>query len=585
MIAGDPLIGRQLANYRIERVIGRGGMAQVYYGRDVVLHRPVAVKIIDARYRGSPAYAKRFVQEAQTVALWRHENIVSIYYAGQEGELYYFAMEHIDGVDLGVRMSQYTTAGKLMPHAEAVRVGRAIASALDYAHRKGVIHRDVKPSNVILANDGRVVLTDFGLALHVQQGSLGEVFGTARYTAPEQARRSADAVPQSDLYSLGVILYEMLAGSLPFDDPSPTSVALQHMTLPPPRPRAINPDLNDAAEAVLLKALSKSPGDRYPTGGELMNALESALLTRRPAGSQLPAARTLREPQRSLAERVASYLQADIAPPDAVQPAWPPAGDDSVRRRSPGAFLATRGRLLILAAIAVVAGAMIVINRQSTASQPPASAPARATTGISPTTTAIPATTPTAPGQVIAPAETALPIAPGADASTPTLAPTPTFVPPTPALSGVEGATEPPPATPLPTVLYPGGRHFLVYYDDNGLYLHNASGRAGAVSPLAFERLDASGTPLNRFDGWRWSRYYPRIEIASCMRVEIRSSPSYLRPSPCNNRYNSTVTASRNDDFVFWTTQTGASQFRVLWNAEEVARCEIATGVCEVFLP
>ena len=575
MIAGDPLIGRQLANYRIERVIGRGGMAQVYYGWDVVLHRPVAVKIIDARYRGSPAYAKRFVQEAQTVALWRHENIVSIYYAGQEGELYYFAMEYIDGVDLGVRMSQYTTAGQLMPHTEAVHIGRAIASALDYAHRKGVIHRDVKPSNVILASDGRVVLTDFGLALHVQQGSLGEVFGTARYTAPEQARRSADAVPQSDLYSLGVIQYEMLVGSLPFDDPSPTSVALQHMTLPPPPPRAINPNLNDAAEAVLLKALSKSPGDRYPTGGELMDALENALLTRRPAGSQLPAARPV--PQRSVAQRVASYLQADTASPDAVHPAQPSARSDSERRRAPGAFWATRGRLLILAAIAVVAGTLIVINRQSNASQPPVPAPARATTGTSPTTTAIPTATPAARGQAITPAETALPTTAGADASTPTLAPTPAFTPPT--------ATEPLPATPLPTVLYPGGRRFLIYYDDNGLYLHNASGSAGAVSPLAFERLDASGAPLNRFDGWRWSRYYPRIEVASCMRVEIRGSPSYLRPSPCSNRYNSTVTASRNDDFVFWTTQTGASQFRVLWNAEDVARCEIAAGVCEVFLP
>ena len=133
--------------------------------------------------------------------------------------------------------------------------------------------------------------------------------------------------------------------------------------------------------------------------------------------------------------------------------------------------------------------------------------------------------------------------------------------------------------------LYPNGRRFVIYYDDNSFYLLNTTGSAGAVSSIAFERLDALGVPLNRFDGWRWSQYYPRIESASCARVEIRGSPSYLRPAQCNNRYNSTVTASRGGDFVFWTAQESSSQFRVLWNNQEVARCEIAAGVCEVFLP
>jgi len=164
-----------------------------------------------------------------------------------------------------------------------LRIGKAVAEALDYAHRKGVVHRDVKPSNILVGRDGRVVLTDFGLALDVEQGSLGEVFGSSRYIAPEQARRSSGAVPQSDLYSLGVVLYEMLTGSAPFDDPSPTAVALQHVTLAPPPPRSINPKLNAETEAVLLKALSKSPKDRYKTGGELIAALERALLAGKPA--------------------------------------------------------------------------------------------------------------------------------------------------------------------------------------------------------------------------------------------------------------------------------------------------------------
>ncbi len=273
----DSLLGRQLANFKIERVIGRGGMATVYFGHDVQLHRPVAIKIIDARYRDHPAYIDRFLRESRVVATWRHEHIVQIYYAGDEDGLYYFVMEYIDGGDLGVYLAQHGTDRAPVPLAEVLRIGDAVAQALDYAHAQGVIHRDVKPANVLLARDGRVVLTDFGLALDVNQGSLGEVFGSSLYIAPEQARRSADAVPQSDLYALGVILYQMLTGALPFNDPSPTSVALQHMTVAPPPPRQLNPALNLDTEAVLLKALSKSPAERYPTGRALMTALESAL--------------------------------------------------------------------------------------------------------------------------------------------------------------------------------------------------------------------------------------------------------------------------------------------------------------------
>lgn len=273
----DPLIGRQLANFQIESPLGRGGMAQVYYGQDVKLQRPVAIKVIDARYRDNPAYAQRFVREAQAIASWRHEHIIQIYYADDEAGLYYFVMEYIDGQDLGKLISHYTAQDEQVPQAEVLRLGQAVAQALDYAHQHGVIHRDVKPSNVMVANDGRVVLTDFGLAMDAEQGSLGEVFGSAYYAAPEQVKNSAKAVPQSDLYSLGIMLYEMLTGRVPFDDPSSTAVAVQHLTIPPPPPREINSNLNEATEAVLLKALSKSPEERYQTGAELLQALAAAL--------------------------------------------------------------------------------------------------------------------------------------------------------------------------------------------------------------------------------------------------------------------------------------------------------------------
>jgi serine/threonine protein kinase len=316
----DPLIGKQLGNFRVERLLGRGGMAQVYHGVDVNLERPVAIKVIDARYRTSPAYAARFIQEARAVATWRHEHIVQIYYADEQDGLYYFAMEYLEGLDLHALLSQYADEGELIPHEDVLQLGHAIAEALDYAHQRGVVHRDIKPSNVMVTDDGRVVLTDFGLALDIERGSVGEVFGSPHYIAPEQAQGSANAVPQSDLYSLGVILYEMLTGVVPFDDPSTMAVAIQHITQPPPPPRDLNPALNPQVEEVLLKALQKSPEARYQTGAELLAALEEALqagsveeaalpeLPPPPPGVVPPAQRPLS--LISVDEKVTSHLQA-----------------------------------------------------------------------------------------------------------------------------------------------------------------------------------------------------------------------------------------------------------------------------------
>lgn len=273
MTITDSLIGRRLANFQIERPLGRGGMAQVYYGLDVKLRRPVAIKVIDARYRDNPTYAERFVREAQVIATWRHENIIQIYYADDQDGFYYFAMEYIDGADLSALLAQHKGQRALLPQAEVLRIGRAVASALDYAHRRGIIHRDIKPSNILMAKDGRVVLADFGLAMDAEQGSMGEVVGSAHYVSPEQARNSAKAVPQSDVYSLGIVLYEMLTGKVPFDDPSATVIAVQHLTKAPPRPRQINPGLTVETEAVLLKALSKKPEERFHSASQLLEAL------------------------------------------------------------------------------------------------------------------------------------------------------------------------------------------------------------------------------------------------------------------------------------------------------------------------
>lgn len=273
----DPLIGEQIAGYRVERILGRGGMASVYVAWDTIHERAVALKVLDERNREIPSSVERFIQEAQTIATWRHPNIVGVYDAGEEDGIYYYAMEFIRGLDLSQLLRQYIEADQLLPYSDVLRIGWSVASALDYAHQRGIVHRDVKPSNVLISVDGRVLLSDFGLVMDVSRGTLGETFGSPHYIAPEQARNSAYALPQSDLYSLGVMLYEMLTGLTPFEDPSPTTLALKHLTEAPPPPRLINPRLSPQVEAVLFRALNKQAQERFNSGRELMSALEQPL--------------------------------------------------------------------------------------------------------------------------------------------------------------------------------------------------------------------------------------------------------------------------------------------------------------------
>ncbi len=195
----DPLIGRQIGKYRVERLLGRGGMASVYFAWDTKNNRAVALKVMDERYRDDPVFVNRFTQEAQTIASWDHLNIINVFDAGEEDGIYYYAMEFIRGMDLAQLLRQYLDAGQLMPYNEVVRIGWAIANALDFAHANGIIHRDVKPSNVLISVDGRILLSDFGLVMDMSRGTMGEIFGSPAYISPEQARSSAGVVPQSDL--------------------------------------------------------------------------------------------------------------------------------------------------------------------------------------------------------------------------------------------------------------------------------------------------------------------------------------------------------------------------------------------------
>lgn len=273
----DPLIGQQLDEYELLSLLGYGGMARVYRGRDARLKREVAIKVIDAVYRADEAYRARFEREAQAIAQLEHPHIVRLYRYGEVSGLFYMAMQYIPGQDLHGYLGELKARQEWLPALEAARLVRELCGALDYAHSKGIIHRDVKPSNIMLGEDGRSFLTDFGLALLADGETKGDIFGSPHYVAPEQAISSARVVPQSDLYAVGVILYEMFTRQRPFEGAAPLEIAMKQMGEPPPSPQLHRPDLSPALTAVILKALAKEPGERYANGNLLATAVEQAI--------------------------------------------------------------------------------------------------------------------------------------------------------------------------------------------------------------------------------------------------------------------------------------------------------------------
>ena len=254
--------------YELNHLIARGGMAEVYRAHDRLLDRPVALKVLFPELSVDRSFVERFRREAQAAANLSHPNIVPVFDWGEDTGTYFIVMEYIDGRPLS---SILKSAGPLSPERTA-DIGAHVAAALGYAHKHGVVHRDVKPGNVLITDDGQVKVTDFGIARAVNtEESLtqtGAVMGTATYFSPEQAE-GLGVDKRSDIYSLGVVLFEMVVGRPPFLGDSPVAVASKHVRDHPPAPRELNPQIPPTFEAIILKAMAKDPANRYATAEDL----------------------------------------------------------------------------------------------------------------------------------------------------------------------------------------------------------------------------------------------------------------------------------------------------------------------------
>ena len=257
--------------YKLDRKIGSGGMADVWLADDKELDRKVAIKILHDRFAQDQEFVERFRREAQSAAGLQHPNVVSIFDRGEFRDTYFIAMEYVDGPQL----KQLVKGG--MGTQDAIDFTRQILNAARFAHRKGIVHRDLKPQNVLIDEDGRARVADFGIARGESSDitATGSVMGTAQYLSPEQAQ-GKETTPRSDIYSIGVILYEALTGRVPFEGDSAVAVALKQVSETPRRPSTVNPSVPPALDAVVMRALAKDPEARFKDADAFMKALDAA---------------------------------------------------------------------------------------------------------------------------------------------------------------------------------------------------------------------------------------------------------------------------------------------------------------------
>jgi len=270
------MIGKRLSGrYKILDIIGGGGMANVYLARDMILDRDVAVKMLRLDFANDEEFIRRFHREAQSATSLAHPNIVSIYDVGEENDLYYIVMEYVDGQTL----KQYIQQNTPLRVEEALEIMKQLTSAISHAHHNHIIHRDIKPHNILIDHNGTVKITDFGIAMALSATSITQtnsVLGSVHYLSPEQARGGM-ANRKSDIYSLGIVMFELLTGRLPFSGESAVSIALKHLQSETPSVRRWNPNIPQSVENIVLKATAKDPFHRYESADDMEEDLRTAL--------------------------------------------------------------------------------------------------------------------------------------------------------------------------------------------------------------------------------------------------------------------------------------------------------------------
>jgi len=337
------LIGKTLGKYEVLEHIGHGGMSEVYKGQHAQLDRMVAVKVLHPFLAGEEGFVTRFKREARIVATLRHPNIMQVYDFDYNDalDIYYMVMEYIDGPTLKTRMSE-----GLLPQEEAVRIGIAIADALDYAHQRGMVHRDVKPANIMFMQDGQPVLTDFGIAKMLTLSGLtasGAMVGTPAYMAPEVGM-GRQGTAASDIYSLGVVLYQMLTAQLPFESDSPMGMVMQHINDTPPPLARFAKSVPQDLEAVILKAMAKTPEERFGRAAEMAAALRQVIGLEAYVGasSVSPPPVTLTPPPVATtpppSSRRSSRDEEDLDEDDRLLRTWPVAMENKPAVRTPTLF-------------------------------------------------------------------------------------------------------------------------------------------------------------------------------------------------------------------------------------------------------
>lgn len=343
------LINRTLDNrYTILERIGGGGMADVYRAIDNLLDRSVAVKVLHAQFAADEDFVRRFRREGQAAAKLSHPNIVNIYDVGHDGDIYYIVMEYIAGETLKEKIQR---SGHLAVE-EALHIAAQIAEALEHAHQNNLVHCDIKPHNILITPSGRIKVTDFGIARAATSASMtqtGTVIGSVHYFSPEQAKGSIINA-KSDLYSLGVVMYEMLTGQVPFTGETPISIALKHIQDEPRRPSELNPDIPPLVEAIVLKAMAKDSAQRYASASEMIKDI-------RYAQNYLQDQQTRRLAREDFPTQVLPRVAVDH---DGNTPQKPPGKPPRARRRIPWPLI---GALLALLLLGFAVGAFMAYGK------------------------------------------------------------------------------------------------------------------------------------------------------------------------------------------------------------------------------